>query len=98
VPEAGRAIGVREMADVNGIDVIAVVPASPEGGRSIDAGLFAIRHDRLREFRRLQRWLTGVLEPFPSPAESTVSPGDSTAPESVDMSGTDLPLALCASS
>jgi len=86
------------VADVNGIDVIAVVPASPGVARSIDAGLFAIRHDRLREFRRLQRWLTGVLEPFPPPAESTVSPGELTAPESVDMSGTDLLLALCASS
>jgi len=98
VAEAGRALSVRDVADVNGIDVIAVVPVSPGVARSIDAGLFAIRHDRLREFRRLQRWITGILEPFPPPAQSTVSPDESTAPESVDMSGTDLPLALCASS
>jgi len=96
IAEAGRALSVRDVADVNGIDVIAVVPTSAGVARSIDAGLFSIRHDRLREFRRLQRWLTGILEPFPPPAQSTVSPGESTAPESVDMSGTDLPGALCA--
>ncbi len=98
VAEPGRALSVRDVADVNGLDVVAVVPASPGVARSIDAGLFSIRHDRRREFRRLQRWLTGVLEPFPPPAQSTVSPGGSAAPESVDMSGTDLLLALCASS
>jgi len=98
IAEAGRALSVRDMADVTGIDVIAVVPASPGVARAIDAGLFAIRHDRLREFGRLQRWLTGILEPFPPAAQSTVSPDESTAPESVDMSGTDLLLALCASS
>jgi len=98
VAEAGRALSVRDVADVNGIDVIAVVPASAGVARAIDAGLFAIRHDRLREFRRLQRLLTGILEPFPPPAESTVSPDELTAPESVDMSGTDLLGALCAPS
>jgi len=96
VAEPGRALSVRDVADVNGIDVVATVAASAGVARAIDAGLFAIRHYRLRGFRRLQRWLTGILEPFPSPAQSTVSTGESTAPESVDMCGTDLPGALCA--
>jgi len=39
IAEAGRALSVRDVADVNGIDVIAVVPASPGVARSIDAGL-----------------------------------------------------------
>jgi len=98
VAEPGRALSVRDVADVNGVDVIATVAASAGVARAIDAGLFAIRHDRLREFRRLQRWLNGILEPFPRAAATSVSGTESTAPESVDMCGTDLLGALCAPS
>jgi hypothetical protein len=92
VAEPGRALSERDVVDVTGLDVVATVPVTPGIARTIDAGLLASRHENLREFRDLRRWLTTQLDPFPT------RPPDrrSTAPTHPEMNGTDLPVALCA--
>jgi hypothetical protein len=92
--EPGRSLTRRDVTDVTGLEIVATVPVTASVARSIDAGLLASRLDRMSEFGHLRRWLTGLLDPFPPPP----SRPETTAPSEHQMSGTDLLLALCASS
>ncbi len=91
--EPGRALNERDVTDVTGLEVLATVPVSPAIARTIDAGLLASRCRNLAEFRPLRRWLTLQLDPFPARR----SRSRRAAPTHPSMSGTDSPLALCAS-
>jgi hypothetical protein len=86
VAEPGRALTERDVADVLGIPVVAVVPAIPAIARAIDAGLLTSRLAAQRELRPLRRWLTDHLDPFPPRRH----PATSSAPPDPRMTGTDL--------
>jgi hypothetical protein len=98
VAEPGRSLEARDVEDVTGVPVVAVVPASARVARTIDAGLLVTRLPQLREFVPLHRCLsdliasTGVLDS--SRATELVTP--SHPPEPVSRIATDLPVALSA--
>jgi hypothetical protein len=60
VSEAGRALDARDVEDVSGRPVVAVVDHTPVVARTIDAGLLVRRLARLREFTRLRNWITQI--------------------------------------
>lgn len=92
--QSGRALTERDVCDVTGLDVVATVPASAAVARAIDAGLLATRVAQGPEFRSLQRWLAGQLEPFPLRTPLPTPP----APIDPPRTGTDLLGALRAPS
>ena len=60
ISEVGRALDARDIEHVSGRQVVAVIDATPVVARSIDAGLFLHRIDRLREFAQLRTWITQI--------------------------------------
>lgn len=82
VAEQGRALGVRDVAGVLGVDVVATVQVDPEVARIIDAGLLLAGPRQLRQFRYLARLvapdllgLAGRNAPTPRPAIRTPPAG-----------------------
>ncbi len=57
VNEPGRALDARDVEHVSGRPVVATVDYTPVVARTIDAGLFMHRLDRLREFGQLRSWI-----------------------------------------
>lgn len=58
ISEPGRALNARDVEQVSGCPVVAVVDHTPSVGCIIDAGVFMHRQQRLREFTQLRNWLT----------------------------------------
>jgi len=57
VNEAGRALDARDVEHVCGRPVVAVIDHTPVVARTLDAGLFLSRVDRLGEFTQLRTWI-----------------------------------------
>jgi hypothetical protein len=72
ISEAGRALDARDVEQVSGYPVVAVVDHTPSVARIIDAGVFMHRHQRLREFTQLRYWLT----PTTRTQETPCTPAD----------------------
>ena len=57
INEPGRALDARDVEHVCGRAVVAVIDHTPVVARTLDAGLFLHRLDRLREFSQLRTWI-----------------------------------------
>ncbi|HKY14812.1 MAG TPA: hypothetical protein VJM33_07780 [Microthrixaceae bacterium] len=60
VSEAGRALDARDVEQVSGRPVVAVIDHTPVVARTIDAGLLTQRLTLLREFTQLRTWITQI--------------------------------------
>ena len=105
VAEAGRSLTSRDVADVTGVPVVATVSVDPGVARTIDAGLLVARLHRLSALAPIRRYVATLLDadrlqappsvlqpPVPTPAVDL----NEQRSERVDKTGTDLPVALCA--
>ncbi len=59
--EAGRALDARDVEQVSGRPVVAVVAHTPVVARTIDAGMLMSRIAGLREFTELRTWITEIV-------------------------------------
>ena len=60
VSEPGRALDARDVEHVSGRPVVAVIDHTPVVARTLDAGLFLSRLERLREFTQLRNWIAQI--------------------------------------
>ena len=101
--EPGRSVSERDVHDVTGIPVVATIPVSAAVARTIDAGLFIARLDRLRDLAQLRRCATDLLDlhaALSEPNEGTTCPRTSTAvvdgsiraSDTLSKVGTDMPV------
>lgn len=105
VTEAGRSLTSRDVADVTGVPVVATVSVDPGVARTIDAGLLVARLHRLSALAPLRRYVATLLDAdrpqtppsaLQPPAATPVVDLNEQRSERVDKTGTDLPVALCA--
>lgn len=105
VTETGRSLTSRDVAHVTGIPVVATVRVEPGIARTIDAGLLVGRLHRLSAFAPLRPYVVSLLgaeRPQAPPSDLQQSAAalvidlNEQQPERVDKTGTDLPVALCA--
>lgn len=61
VREPGRSLSARDVADIAAVAVVAEIDATAAVARTIDAGLFRARAERLTELASLRRWLDAQL-------------------------------------
>jgi hypothetical protein len=107
--EAGRSLTRRDVEDVCGVPVVALVHASANVARTIDAGLLVTRAHALPELTPLRNYVTTTV-PLTDPATSrlqhpsnrpphhprTPSPHpDPSTPTTPPKIATDLPVPLC---
>ena len=104
VAEPGRSLSARDVEDVTGVAVVAIVPVTAAVARAIDAGLFVARLYRLSDLAALRRYVTALLVPEAlygaCSAVSTVTRPvvddlNENCSETVVKIGTDLPVPLC---
>jgi hypothetical protein len=103
--EPGRSLSERDVRDVTGVPVVATIPVSGAVARTIDAGLFIARLDRLRDLAQLRRYATDLLDLRTALSEpqndstsrisTAVIDGSKRPCDRLSKVGTDLPVPLC---
>jgi hypothetical protein len=102
--EPGRSLSERDVHDVTGVAVVATIPVSAAVARTIDAGLFIARLDRLRDLAQLRRYAADLLDLHAALSEpqndstsrisSAVVDGSTRGSDTLSKVGTDSPVPL----